>query len=149
MTSGGSIVKNAVAKTAIAIGTSVAQSAVDLEPSSTGLKTTVNSASEIAGKTAVGLIGGQIKTDVKVGVMEAKSSNKVVSQMRQKQHAKGEKMSTSKARQIQSQNRNRNEMVNKINATASDKINGIMGNTASATIQKSIEELKDSKRKKN
>lgn len=113
MTSGGSIVKSAVTKTAITIGATIAQSSIDLEPSSTGLKTTVNSASEIVGKTVVGLIGGQMKTNAKVNIMESKSSNKVINQMRQELHDKGEKLQTSKAKQIQAQNRARNEMVKK------------------------------------
>ena len=146
LTSGGSIVKSAVTKTAITIGATIAQSSIDLEPSSTGLKTTVNSASEIVGKTVVGLIGGQMKTNAKVNIMESKSSNKVINQMRQELHDKGEKLQTSKAKQIQAQNRARNEMVKKVNATISDKVNGIMGNTASATIQNSIEELQKKKK---
>ena len=145
LTSGGSVVKSAVTKAAIGIGAVVAQSAVDINISSGGIKASVAPASEVVGKAAVGLIGGQIKTNKNINLLKAQSNNKAVNQARQTLHNQGKSLSASEAKQIQSQNRALNETIKEVNKTVSEKTNGILGNTVSAITQKSMDELKKEK----
>jgi len=140
VTSGGSIIRNAMTKTLIGVGTEVLQNAVDVKISSEGMDVSVNDIKEIAGNTAIGLVGAQVKTSKNVSVMQPKSNNQVVKQARQQHHAQGKSLSAAEAKRLQLQNKSRNEMIKEVNKAVSDYSNETVGDVLSSSIKSLIDE---------
>ena len=141
VTSGGSVIRNAMTKTLVGVGTEVLQNAVDVKVSSeTGINVSVKDFNGIAVNTAIGLVGGQVKTSKNVSAMQPKSNNQAVRQARRQRHAQGKSLSAAEAKQLQLQNKSRNEMIKEVNRVVSDYSNEAVGDVLSSSIKSLIDE---------
>ena len=94
LTSGGSIVKNALVKTSVVVGSEVARNYLDVKTSSdgTGLKVSTNDAGTTVKNSAIGLTVGKIgdvAPAAKVKIMNAPTPKQAVSQARVDAKANG------------------------------------------------------------
>lgn len=131
ITSGTSVIKNSIAKTTVKLGTEVLRNAVDIKNNISGnFEVSTNSPQEIIVNTSLGIIGGEINTNVKARPINTKSVIKTTEAAREINHNKGYSFSASQAKQVQIETKQYNATVEKINNVISDHINGAIGSTA-------------------
>ena len=128
ITSGGSAVRNAFAKAAVSVGSEALQNAVDINASSKeGVSLKIHNTTEVVSNTAIGLLGGEIKMNKKINIMDTQTTNKAVKNARAKQHKQGKPFSSSQVQQVRANNKKKNQMINEVNTTISEQINEMPG----------------------
>ncbi|MDE6147028.1 MAG: hypothetical protein K2G18_03095 [Bacteroidales bacterium] len=140
ITSGGNIVKKVATKVAVTVVSEVVRNAVDVEiGNGSGVTLDVNSVSETAVNTAVGLTIGSISTGVEVKPLKTKSANSAVSSARSKAHADGKSLSAKEAKSIAQKTRADNELKQIVNNIVDYNVNTVIGSTSSSVSKKVLE----------
>ena len=141
VTVGGNIVKKVATKAAIAVVSEVARNAVDVEVGNgNGVALDVNSVSETAVNTAVGLTMGSFSTGMKVKPLKTQGANSAVSSVRSKAHTNGKGLSAKEAKSVAQKTRAKNELKKVVNKVVEDNVNAVVGNTSSSVVKKMFEE---------
>ncbi len=141
VTGGGNIVKKVATKVAVAVVSEVASNAVDVEVGNgNGVTLDVNSVSETAVNTAVGLTVGNFSTGLTVKPLKTQSANSAVSLARSKVHSNGKGLSAKEAKSIAKKTRSDNELKKVVNNVVSDNINNAVVNVPSSVVKKVFEE---------
>ena len=141
VTGGGNIVKKVATKVAVAVVSEVARNAVDVEVGNgNGVTLDVNSVSETAVNTAVGLTVGNFSTGLTVKPLKTQSANSAVSLARSKVHSNGKGLSAKEAKSIAKKTRSDNELKKVVNNVVSDNINNAVVNVPSSVVKKVFEE---------
>ena len=145
LTSGGSIVKNALLKTTVAVGSEVARNFLDVTTSSdgTGLKVSTNDAGTTVKNTAIGLTVGKIG-DVapapKVKVMNAPTSKQAVSKARVDAKANGTTVNRQQRIATESNAKQGQKTAASVNKTAAKTPQSTMVSGTSETIKQQTDE---------
>lgn len=147
LTSGGSIVKNALVKTTVVVGSEVARNYLDVKTSSdgTGLKISTNDAGTTVKNTAIGLTVGKIG-DVapapKVKVMNAPTPKQAVSKARVDAKANG----TTVNRQQRIATESKAKQGQKTAASVNNSTAKTLQNTVASGTSETIKQQTDEKR---
>ncbi len=141
VTGGGNIVKKVATKVAVAVVSEVACNAVDVEVGNgNGVTLDVNSVSETAVNTAVGLTVGNFSTGLTVKPLKTQSANSAVSLARSKVHSNGKGLSAKEAKSIAKKTRSDNELKKVVNNAVDENANAVVGNASSSVVKNEFEE---------
>ena len=145
LTSGGSIVKNALVKTTVVVGSEVARNYLDVKTSSdgTGLKVSTNDAGTTVKNTAIGLTVGKIG-DVapapKVKVMNAPTPKQAVSKARIDAKANGTTVNRQQRMATESNAKQRQKTAASVNKTVARTPQSTVASGTSETIKQQTDE---------